>query len=221
MLNYLKNKILNNGIKERFFLSIKKDSKILELGCGPGRNALFITNHFSDVEYHGVDILPEERVASVINFKNVDLEQHSLPYSTEYFDIIIFNHVLEHLNSPISVANEINRVLKKGGRIYVEAPNWKSMFVPSFGFRREQHNPFNFFDDPTHIRPWTKHSIYSFLSQHCKCNVLKVGVVRNWLRIPFDLPLIVIGLIMGNRKRIISSFWNIYGWCIYGIAEKK
>ena len=40
----------------------------------------------------------------------------------------------------------------------------------------------------------------------------------NWIRIP--LVIIISGFISGNRKRIISSFWNIYGWCVFGIGEK-
>ena len=219
-MDKLKDFILDKGVKQRFFLSFKKDFKILELGCGIGRNAMFIKKYFNKVEYHGIDILPEEKVDSFINFRNVNLEESELPYEANYFDAIIFTHVLEHLNNPLSLGNEINRILKKGGRIYVEAPNWSSILVPSFGFHREQHNPFNFYDDPTHIKPWTKHGIYEFLSENCKLKVEKVGIVRNWIRIPLDLFIIIFGFISGNRKRIISSFWNIYGWCVFGIGEK-
>ena len=219
-MDKLKDFILDNGVKQRFFLSFKKDFKILELGCGTGRNAMFIKKYFNKVEYHGIDILPEEKVDSFINFRNVNLEESELPYEANYFDSIIFTHVLEHLSNPLSLGNEINRILKKGGRIYVEAPNWSSILVPSFGFHREQHNPFNFYDDPTHIKPWTKHGIYEFLSENCKLKVQKVGIVRNWIRIPLDLFIIIFGFISRNRKRIISSFWNIYGWCVFGIGEK-
>ncbi|MBC8265399.1 MAG: class I SAM-dependent methyltransferase [Flavobacteriales bacterium] len=221
MLNKIKNIVLNTGVKQRFFLDFKNDYKILELGCGIGRNAMFIKKHFNEVEYHGIDILSEEKVDSFIDFQNVNLEKSVLPYETEYFDVIIFTHVLEHLNNPLSLGSEINRVLKSGGKIYVEAPNWTSILVPSFGFHREQHNPFNFYDDPTHIKPWTKHGIYEFLSDNCNFKVQKVGVVRNWLRIPLDFLIIIGGILRGNRRRIVSSFWNIYGWCVFGIAEKK
>ena len=95
------------------------------------------------------------------------------------------------------------------------------MFVPSFGFHREQAHPFNFFDDITHIKPWTKHSIYTFLKRYCQLEVKKIGNTRNWIRIPFDPFIIILGLIKGNRSYIISSFWNIYGWSIYGIGVKK
>tara|TARA_B100001964_G_scaffold244266_1_gene325042 strand:+ start:1826 stop:2491 length:666 start_codon:yes stop_codon:yes gene_type:complete len=220
VLSSLKNIILNNGVKQKFFLSFNRDYKILELGCGIGRNARFVKKYFQEIEYHGIDILQKDKVDTFIKFKNINLDENRLPYNTEYFDVIIFTHVLEHLNDPLSLGDEINRVLKNNGRIYVEAPNWTSALVPSFGFHREQHNPFNFYDDPTHIKPWTKHGIYEFLSANCKLNVKKVGIVRNWIKVPLDLIIIIGGFLTGNRRRIISSFWNIYGWCVYGIGEK-
>ncbi len=220
MLSSLKNIIINNGVKQKFFLSFNRNYKILELGCGIGRNAIFVKKYFQEIEYHGIDILQKDKVDTFINFKNINLDENRLPYNTEYFDVIIFTHVLEHLNDPLSLGDEINRVLKNNGRIYVEAPNWTSALVPSFGFHREQHNPFNFYDDPTHIKPWTKHGIYEFLSANCKLNVKKVGIVRNWIKVPLDLIIITGGFLTGNRRRIISSFWNIYGWCVYGIGEK-
>jgi ubiquinone/menaquinone biosynthesis C-methylase UbiE len=216
----LKELILNNGVKQKFFLSFQKESRVLELGCGIGRNAMFIKNYYNNIEYHGVDILNKEKVDEYIDYKNCNLENNKLPYEDNYFDKIIFTHVIEHLKDPLSLGSEINRVLKSGGKIYVEAPNWPSILVPSFGFHREQHNPFNFYDDPTHIKPWTKHGIYEFLSDNCDLKVAKVGIVRNWIRIPFDILIVIYGLISGNRRRIISSFWNIYGWCVFGIGKK-
>lgn len=110
--------------------------------------------------------------------------------------------------------------MKRGGAIYLETPNWTSTLVPSFGFHREQHSPFNFYDDHTHTKPWTKHSLYEFLSQSCELKVYSVGTVRNIFRIPKNIYDIVLSIGSGNRNKLISAFWNIYGWCIYGIGIK-
>lgn len=220
MIDYLKKKILNLGIKQKFFMKFNGQEKILELGCGSGGNANLIKKQFPQTDYHGIDLLPENSIPAIINYKVIDLENGSLPYSTEYFDIIIFTHVIEHLKTPLSLGKEINRVLKKGGSIYLETPNWTTMFVPSFGIHREQHNPFNFFDDPSHVKPWSKHGIYEFLLQSCSLEVRKIGTVRNWPRLPLDFIMILVGILSGKRSMIVSSFWNIYGWCIYGIGIK-
>jgi SAM-dependent methyltransferase len=143
-------------------------------------------------------------------YKNIDLDKGVLPYPNDYFGIILFTHIIEHLSSPAALGKEINRVMKKKAKIYVETPNWTTMFVPSFVFHREQHNPFNFFDDPIPVKPWSKHGIFEFLYLGCSLYVEKVGTVRNWLRVPQNLIRIVTGLITGNRSMVISSFWNVY-----------
>ncbi len=221
MFGHIKDIILNHGIRQKFIQSFEGNEKILELGCGSGINSILINKRFSHVEYYGIDILPEDEVSELIKYKKLDLENNSFPYPDEFFNIIIFTHVIEHLKSPLSIGPEINRVLKENGKIYLETPNWTTMFVPSFGIHREQHIPFNFFDDPTHFKPWTKHGIFEFLLQSCNLKVKKVGTVRNWLRIPLDFFMIPLGILVGNRGMVISSFWNIFGWCIYGIGVKN
>jgi ubiquinone/menaquinone biosynthesis C-methylase UbiE len=212
------------SIQRNRVLLLKKNrtpEKVLELGCGNGDNSKFVKNLFPDVEYYGMDVLENHQVSSAVIYKKINLEEDLFPFPDNYFDFIVFTHVIEHLKNPFRIGNEINRVLKNDGRIYIETPNWTSMLVPSFGFKREQHYPFNFFDEPTHIRPWTKHSLFEYVSESCKLNVSKVGTVRNWIRLPFDLFLIVYGILSGKRWRIISSFWNIYGWSIYIVGIKK
>ncbi len=130
-------------------------------------------------------------------------------------------HVLEHLTNPLDVGKEIKRVLKTGGRLYVETPNWVSLFIPSFGFHREQQGPFNFFDDPTHLKPWSSHGLYNFIHQLCRMRVDRVGAARNWLRIPLDPAIILVGLLTGRRMFVMSSVWNLVGWAIYATGTKE
>ena len=175
----------------------------------------------SSVEIEGVDIVCHQDLPDFYSFKALDLDAGILPFPDNYFDAIMFTHVIEHLREPLALGQEVNRIMKSGATIYVETPNWTTVFAPSFSFHREQHSPFNFYDDPTHTKPWSKHGIFEFLSQNCQLNVLKVGSTRNWARLPFDFILIPRGLIKGDRPQVVASFWNLYGWCIYGIATKE
>ncbi len=207
-------------IRYKFYHSLKTSSRILDLGCGLGSNAAIVKEKYPFLEIHGVDILEKINIPQFIIYQQVDLEKGTLPYPDDYFDAIIFIHVLEHLAKPLHLGMEINRILKKGGSVYVETPNWTSMLIPSFGFKREQHGPFNFFDDSTHIKPWSKQGLFELLYQS-GLRVRKIGTVRNWYRILFGIPLILYGLIRGKRAVVINSFWNMTGWCIYGIATKN
>lgn len=204
----------------RFFGSLPSGARILDLGCGIGYNASLLHTINPDCTVHGVDILAEESVAANMHYSQVDLEHGILPFQDNQFDAVLCTHLLEHLRNPLSLCDDISRVLKPGGRIYVEAPNWTTLFVPSFGFRREQHGPFNFFDDPTHLKPWSRHGLYVFITQGCMLQTVKIATTRLWWRIPVDLAIIVASLIKGNRSHLLAAFANLYGWSIYGIGIK-
>ena len=206
----------------KFYRSLVPQGRLLDLGCGSGDKGKAIKSLHPEMEIHGVDIIPETLVPGFYQYQKVDLDKGILPYPDEYFDGIMFWHVIEHLKYPMQLGSEINRVMKKGARIYVETPNWTTILVPSFGFHREQHvGPFNFFDDPTHLKPWSKHSLFEFLSQSCHLSVERISTYRYWFKMPFDLLLVFWGCIRGNRRTVLGSFWNLYGWCIYGIGTKK
>jgi 2-polyprenyl-3-methyl-5-hydroxy-6-metoxy-1,4-benzoquinol methylase len=49
------------------------------------------------------------------------------------FDAVAMWHVLEHLHHPLQILREICRVLKPGGLLIVEAPNYGSPLVTLFG----------------------------------------------------------------------------------------
>jgi SAM-dependent methyltransferase len=221
MLERVRKFIHKFDIRSEFFASIRLSQRILDLGCGTGINGTVLKELNPEIELHGVDLLPQNEVPSFYSYKIVDLDRGTLPYPNDYFDAIIFSHVLEHLRFPLQLGKEINRVMKKGGMIYIEVPNWITIIIPSFGFHREQHNPFNFYDDHTHIKPWSKQGLFEFLLQSCNLAINNVGTRRNWVRLPFDIPTLFFGLLAGKRQYVVSSVWNLFGWCIYGIGTKN
>ncbi|MCH7979665.1 MAG: methyltransferase domain-containing protein [Acidobacteria bacterium] len=55
---------------------------------------------------------------------NFDVEQAPWPYPDASFDVVLLCELLEHLSTdPMRVMGEINRVLKKGGRLLLSTPN--------------------------------------------------------------------------------------------------
>lgn len=52
--------------------------------------------------------------------KNINIL--NIPYSNEYFDVVICNHVLEHVEDDIKGMSEIFRVLRKGGFAILQVP---------------------------------------------------------------------------------------------------
>jgi ubiquinone/menaquinone biosynthesis C-methylase UbiE len=79
----------------------------------------------------------------------------NLSFKEESFDCILCFHVLEHIHNTTKVASEFKRVLKKNGYVIAESPHWITTMSPS---------SFNFYDDPTHVRPHNKQSFSRLFS---------------------------------------------------------
>lgn len=118
-----------------------EDKKILEAGCGFGRAACELARLGGDVT--GIDISRDvlniaEMVAvslglsprQDISFQQAALE--SIPYPSDCYDIIWSDQTIEHVDDIRRSINEMYRVLKPGGLLFVRCPNY-------LGISREPH----------------------------------------------------------------------------------
>jgi len=100
------------------------DKKILDVGCGNGGVLReFIKYGARPENLYGIDLLPErvevaKKTSPNINFTLGDASK--IPYDNEYFDIVmqftVFTSILDD-NMKKNIANEMLRVLKRGGII--------------------------------------------------------------------------------------------------------
>ena len=107
-------------------LKLKKNYKVLEIGCGNG--ALWTKNmeHLNEnIEVTLTDICEDMINDAKINlsgyedrFKFQIADPNNIPFEDESFDIIIANHVLFYMKNLDEVLSEVKRVLKKGGHFY-------------------------------------------------------------------------------------------------------
>jgi SAM-dependent methyltransferase len=107
-------------------LNIPKNAKILDLGCGPG----YFLDEMKMREYTeivGVTLSPGD--VKTCTDKGHTIKQYDLSflpqkdgYHDESVDFIFLRHALEHSPYPIFSLIEYNRILKRGGKIYIEVP---------------------------------------------------------------------------------------------------
>ena len=86
---------------------------------------------------------------------------------------------------------------------------------------RDQHQPFNFYDDPSHLRPWSQHGIFEFLHSQAGLSDVRVGSSSNLLRIPQSVWHVGTGMLSHDRPKVVNAVWNLTRWTIYGIGERN
>jgi SAM-dependent methyltransferase len=111
-------------------------AKILDLGCAD--------------KYIAPACEAEGWTYTGLDYMDVDFEDDNLPVQSNSADIVISLAVIEHLKDPQNFLSEIYRCLKPGGLIYLSTPNFQLDFK-------------NFYNDPTHVRPYTPTSIAELL----------------------------------------------------------
>ena len=116
-----------------------REKKLLEIGSGYGVSlALMLIDYGVDAvgvepASQGFDdsfqcaraILEANRLDPM---RVIDATGENLPFDAEFFDVVYSNNVLEHTANPAQVLREAVRVLKPGGTLYVEVPNFLSYY---------------------------------------------------------------------------------------------
>lgn len=54
-------------------------------------------------------------------------ELQELEFPNDYFDVVTLWNVVEHLLDPTAVLSEVHRVLRPGGRLIIQVPNWSDI----------------------------------------------------------------------------------------------
>ena len=65
--------------------------------------------------------------------KALDIENIEEPNSNTY-DLIICYHVLEHINKDLKAMSELFRILKPGGKVYIQTPFKEGVIYENPGY---------------------------------------------------------------------------------------
>ena len=195
-----------------------KSFVLLDIGAG-NHSASKTKNLFPNCTYHGLDIdrlysNSEDDFKSMDFFYEMDLTK--LNYSSipnKHFDCIIINHVIEHLHNGDEVLIHLLPKLKPKGLMYIEYPGSKSTKLPSM------YGTMNFYDDPTHVRIYSVKELQRIFEMN-DCEVLKLGVRRNYLCIAAMPFRIVLALLKGNKIQG-NIFWDFFGFAEFLQVRKN
>lgn len=149
------------------------------------------------------------------NFLFIDLNTSKLSEDILNFDSASCIHVLEHVPQPNNVLAELHRQLKIGGLLYLETPNNRSIYIPSIS----KGLTWNFYDDPTHIRPYPTNSLIRL----CESNgfeIIASGIFRNKIYACSILISPIISLILFDWRPIYYSLLHLIGFSSFVLCKK-
>ena len=162
-------KILENICKKKFLI---KNGSVCDIGCGDQYlKSEFIKNNMS---YIGYDI------------NEINIECDKIPLKNNSTNLMLCLAVIEHISDPSNLFSEAYRCLEKNGVFIVETPNWQYCYK-------------NFYDDYTHVKPYTVNSlrklffdfgftdIYDFPNLRCKNNFFYTNKFKYFIasKLPF------------------------------------
>ena len=101
----------------------------LDLGCGDGGNLAWVARQFSETyasDYNLLRLQRARRAYPGARFFMADVTDY--PAADGVFDVIFFNHVLEHIPDDDTALAEVHRILKPGGLAVLGVPNEGAFF---------------------------------------------------------------------------------------------
>ncbi|SRR5258708_5903824 len=123
--SHFKNIFMTRFRIANYFVKVGTSKKVLDIGASTG----IMLDIFKE---HGWETWGVEPSISALRAKNKKhkilktyFEKVRLPEN--YFDLVIMNHTLEHLDNPKLILKKVYKILKKDGILLVDVPNAGSL----------------------------------------------------------------------------------------------
>jgi 2-polyprenyl-3-methyl-5-hydroxy-6-metoxy-1,4-benzoquinol methylase len=111
-------------LKLMLMLSLKAE-RVLDFGSGSGVFLYSLCKNFKEV--YGLDVATKsmnyiKKKFKLNNLKIIKNRGEKLPFKDRFFDIVYAADVLEHMDNPQIIYQELNRIIKPGGCLIVSGP---------------------------------------------------------------------------------------------------
>jgi len=137
---YLYDDVVSSSRKKFMELLSGTADSLLDLGCWDGGNTAIYGKKVHAKSLFGIEI--EKNKAKIASKKGVKVKISNLnnrfPFKDNSMDVVVANHVIEHLTQTELFIKEIYRVLKKNGYAVIATPNlasWHNVFALALGMQ--------------------------------------------------------------------------------------
>jgi SAM-dependent methyltransferase len=199
--------------RSKFLSTVPQNGTLLDMGSSDGETLGHLYEMRPDLRYFATDLEGKpENYPPGCQFHRGDIQRDRLPWPDASLDAITCMQLVEHLTDLKNLFAQAERLLKPGGRLYIETPHPKTLVYSS-----SWETPFtiNFYDEPTHTRP-VPLGIMSQLATAAGLQPCQGGTSRNWL---FAALWPVYFFAPASRKKFTCMVhWR--GWSVYIVARK-
>lgn len=181
-------------LKPKFYLTGLagvRPSRILDIGIA-NESYAECKAIYPEAKYHGLDLAETDAImetGDLFFLRNLE-EKDSLSTIGFNYDLIIANHVLEHVDRGEEVFGELCNLLSKDGVLYAEMPSIRC------AFNKKKGGSYHFHDDPTHRTFYSLENLANIAIRR-NCRIISCGPVSTWLKDLISLPRAFLAILSG------------------------
>ncbi len=199
--------------RARFVAGVHRDGALLDIGSSNGETLSHFAELRPDLRLFATDLAGEpEKYPPGCQFHRGDMQRDKLPWPDASMDAITCMHLVEHLTDLTLLFQEAARLLKPGGRIYIETPHPKTLLYSS---PIKCSFTVNFYDDASHVKP-VPVGVLAQLARQVGLEPVAGGSARNWL---FAASWPLFFFCKPSRKKY-TALVNWLGWSAYLLARR-
>jgi 2-polyprenyl-3-methyl-5-hydroxy-6-metoxy-1,4-benzoquinol methylase len=195
---YLQVRKLTLGIKKKLIITSTgvKNGALLDVGAGSGA----FVNHMQSAGWKTEGVEPDEQAikrAAAVYGLQLKSSSELFNYSENSFDAITLWHVLEHVHDLHGYIEQLKRICKPGGRVFVAVPNYTSFDAEHYGAEWAAY------DVPRHLYHFSPAAMHALMDKHgCKIESIH----------PMWFDSFYVSLLSEKYKsgssNLIKGFWN-------------
>jgi SAM-dependent methyltransferase len=173
---------ISDNMLESILRGLPQGATVLDVGCdGWTIHAMAQAIGRSDIKHIGADLGSEAPPRQPNGTTYIPIPKDGQTFAEQVADLTVSRHCLEHSAKPLESFEALVRATRPSCLIYVECPSELSC-IPWSANDPRGHTFDNFWDDPTHVRPWPPAALYR-LAISFGARPLKCGRLSRW-----DIP---------------------------------
>jgi len=119
------------GLRENAYDFVPKGVTVLDIGCGMGESLLELRRkkciaYGVDADKNFQKSIDQNKLNGKVGFFN------SKDYPAAFFDYVILDQLIEHVENPIDFLLDVKKVLKSNGKLIIATPNFEGFNIKLF-----------------------------------------------------------------------------------------